>query len=265
MVRNYKSGVNVKRPILIVSLEEAQNRIQDQIINGQQIKNKDEFEIWYTYIRELLKRLIDTDELLVEFDNSYYVTRGFEENLSTCVKEAIVILKSIQSKLELIPESTTMKSYDSPIKPQGNRVFIVHGHNDGIKEAVARLVEKIGLHAIILHEQPDQGKTVVEKFENYSDVAFAIIILTADDRGGVKTKQYKNQRLRARQNVIFEHGFFVAKLGRENVCALYEEEVELPSDLRGVLYKPLDIIGNWKYSLGKEMQAAGLPIDLNKI
>lgn len=82
--------------------------------------------------------------------------------------------------------------------------------------------------------------------------------------GGRKKLLYDKQKKRARQNVILELGFFLGKLGRKRVCALYEEGVEIPSDYDGVIFVPLDKNGAWHLSLAKELKAAGLSIDLNK-
>ena len=150
-------------------------------------------------------------------------------------------------------------------KSQGNRVFLVHGHDEAAKQSAARLIEGLGLPLIILHEQPNQGRTVIEKFVGYSDVAYAVVLFTADDRGGKHDDTYDEQRPRARQNVIFELGFFIGKLGRERVCALYQAGVDIPSDYNGVLFVELDEGGAWKTKLAQEMQALGLPVDLNNV
>lgn len=143
------------------------------------------------------------------------------------------------------------------------KVFIVHGHDEQARETVARFVEKLGLEAIILHEQPNAGRTIIEKFEDYSNVQFAIVLLTPDDVGKGSSETELNPR--ARQNVIFELGFFIGKLTRKNVCALYKEGVEILSDYQGVLYHPLDLGGGWKLALAKELKAAGFNIDMNKV
>ncbi len=146
----------------------------------------------------------------------------------------------------------------------GRKVFLVHGRDTGPRESCARFLSQIGLEAVILHEQPDQGQTVIEKFEKHANVRFAVVLLTADDRGGERNIQFDGQKPRARQNVIFELGFFLGKLGRSRVCALYEEGVELPSDYHGVIYVPIDGGEAWKLRLAKELKAAGLEVDMNK-
>ncbi|HEX8700647.1 MAG TPA: nucleotide-binding protein [Myxococcaceae bacterium] len=142
-------------------------------------------------------------------------------------------------------------------------VFIVHGHDDGARDAVARFVEKLGLEAVILHEQPNKGRTIIEKFEAHAAVGFAIVLLTPDDVGAQKSKA-ASLSPRARQNVVFELGYFIGKLGRERVCALHKEEVELPSDFSGVVYVKMDDAGGWRLKLAQEMKAAKLPAKFDK-
>ncbi len=146
-----------------------------------------------------------------------------------------------------------------------NKVFVVHGHNREILESVARFLEQIDLEPVILHEQPNEGRTIIEKFIDYSDTQYAIVLLSDDDRGGIVGKPFKEQKLRPRQNVLLELGFFIGKLGRSKVCALYVEGVEIPSDYQGVLYIKYDVDGAWKLSLAKEMKVAGLIFDMNKV
>lgn len=147
---------------------------------------------------------------------------------------------------------------------KGNRVFIVHGHDENAKINVARFIEKLGLEAIILHEQPSKGKTIIEKFEEHaSSSCFAIALLTTDDVGYPQNNE-ASAKPRARQNVIFELGYFCGALSRRNVCVLYKEGVEIPNDYLGVVYTQLDEGGAWQLHLAKEMKSAGLDFDMNK-
>jgi len=143
------------------------------------------------------------------------------------------------------------------------KVFIVHGHDEEMKQAVARVLQKLNLTPIILHELPDEGKTIIEKFEKYSDVDFAIILLSPDDFAHQKGASQSDGKFRARQNVIMELGYFIAKLGRNKVVALYRQndDFEIPSDYLGVLYKPY--IADWKYKLADEMKKIDPKIDKN--
>ncbi len=143
-----------------------------------------------------------------------------------------------------------------------NSVFIVHGHDRTAKEEVARFVEKFGFDAIILHEQVSQSMTIIEKLERYTDSGFGIVLYTPCDEGG---KKGDSPKPRARQNVVFEHGFLVAKLGRSNVMALAKDNVDIPGDLSGVVYEAMDDAGAWKMKLAKELKAAGFAVDMSKL
>lgn len=142
-------------------------------------------------------------------------------------------------------------------------MFIVHGHDNEAKETIARFIEKLGLDPIILHEQPNSGRTIIEKFEMYADVPFALVLLTPDDEG--RSKDDKEYKLRARQNVVLELGYFMGKIGRDRVCALYTEGVEIPSDYQGVLYVKLDQEGAWKNKIATEFVEANLPIKIERL
>lgn len=143
------------------------------------------------------------------------------------------------------------------------KIFIVHGHDEVVRETVARFIQSLGLHPIILHEQTNQGRTIIEKLEYYGDVGYAIVLLTPDDVGGKNKDTLKS---RARQNVVLELGYFVGYLGREHVCAiLSSDEIELPSDIFGIVYVKYYQGGEWKLELAKELKGIGFQVDMNKL
>jgi predicted nucleotide-binding protein len=145
-----------------------------------------------------------------------------------------------------------------------NKVFVVHGHDEAALQAVARFLEQIGLEAIVLREQPDRGRTIIEKFQECAGhVGFAVVLLTPDDVAG--SVAAPASALRARQNVIFELGYFAGKLGRGRACLLRKGNVEIPSDLYGVIYTDLDDAGGWKLNLVRELKAAGMQFDANRM
>lgn len=150
---------------------------------------------------------------------------------------------------------------------QSRKVFVVHGDDEGLKQTVARLLERLDLEPVILHEQPNRGRTVIEKFEDYSDVSFAVVLLTPDDMGYQTGGDPSAPLPRARQNVILELGFFLGRLGRERVAALYagDEAFEKPSDYEGVLFIPLDKGANWRFKLVQELKACGIDVDANRL
>lgn len=144
-----------------------------------------------------------------------------------------------------------------------SKVFIVHGHDDAARETVARFIEKLGLEAVILHEQASRGMTISEKLIAYSSVGFAVVLLTPDDLG--RAKSAPEEQARARQNVILELGYFVGRLGRDKVCALLKGQIEVPTDYVGTVYVSWDDAGAWKQTLAKELDAAGYDIDWNTV
>jgi hypothetical protein len=147
--------------------------------------------------------------------------------------------------------------------PMSRRVFLVHGHNEGLLHEVARYLEKLQLQPVILREQPSSGRTIIEKFVDYADVGYAVVLLTPDDRGGVANAPLEGQHLRARQNVILELGYFIGKLSRSRVTALHFGNVEIPSDYSGVAFVAVDDHGAWRLELAREIRASGLLIDMN--
>ena len=187
---------------------------------------------------------------------------GFNDESLSIIQESIKLHENKEfPEKHKRKEVTEVKKEESNLEKQN--VFIVHGHNQELKLNVARVLEKLKLTPVILHEQSNEGLTIIEKFEKHSKVSFAVVLLTFDDYGFAKSGNDKNKR--ARQNVVLELGYFLAKLGRKNVMPLYEDGVELPSDISGVLYTKFDSTENWKYSLVKELKAAGFKVDANDI
>lgn len=146
------------------------------------------------------------------------------------------------------------------VEKKYDKVFIVHGHDEALKQEVARIVEKQGLEAIILSEQANQGKTIIEKIEENADVGAAICLFTGDDYG--RAKDATSENLRARQNVVFEAGYFMGKLGRGNVILIASPDIEIPSDLQGVVYTNKDM---WQTDVLRELKAIGYNVDFNKL
>jgi predicted nucleotide-binding protein len=275
-----------KLPNLCVSRSEAEKKLKERIDRGREIQNRKfnsdkdletaeaEQSRWSSYTSELLARLFDNRSIVEEYEAFYGTVIPFNPSFDRRVNDfrkdigdSINRLESIKERLPLMPEPKRKPLPSAKPKRKSTfskNIFIVHGHDESAKEAVARFVEKIGLKPIVLHEQPNAGRTIIEKFEDHSNVGFAIVLLTPDDVGASKDKTTE-AKSRARQNVILELGYFMGKLGRGRVCALYKEGVEIPSDYQGVLYIPMDFAGAWRMALAKEIKNAGIDVDLNKV
>ncbi len=181
--------------------------------------------------------------------------------------EAKTLLQSLIEEIEEYwPDedkpTSKIKSAATSTSSNSKEVFIVHGHDEAAKLAVDSFLKKLELKPVILHEKPNEGRTIIEKFEKHSNVGFAVVLMTPDDMGA-SVANIDSLEPRARQNVILELGFFLGKLGRERVCALHKD-VKLPSDYDGVLYVPMDKSNGWQLQLAKEIKAAGIDIDMNK-
>jgi predicted nucleotide-binding protein len=230
-----------------------------------------EFNTWDEFNERLLRSRFTTPKVADEYKR---VTVGVGELPPSqelywardSIREQMRRLSSIRGQLELYESEVAEYGGGKPLTGavMGSKIFIVHGHDSAVKLQVAEFLQRItGERPIILHEMAASGsRTVIEKFEDYaSEAGFAVVLLTADDVGSAKGAAKLNDR--ARQNVVLELGFFFGKLGRSRVVALYEDGVELPSDISGVLYIPLT--GNWHTELAKELRAAGITIDPGKL
>ena len=150
----------------------------------------------------------------------------------------------------------------TPEQTNTNQIFIIHGRDHGTRDTIARFLENLGLEPVVLQEQPDEGLTIIEKFEQYARVNFAVALFTSDDVGGLPDDGLQP---RVRQNVVFELGYFIGKFGRNRVRVLVKGAPEIPSDYSGVLYIPLDEAEGWKLALGRELRNAGFEIETDRI
>ena len=186
------------------------------------------------------------------------------------VQEAISLLKAAKTEIEISAELQQGKAAQEveeiiEVKDKGEasgkRIFIVHGHDGEHKHELARFLQSVtGHEPVILHEQSNRGAVLIEKLEaNAETTGFAVVLMSADDTGkGNIEEEYKP---RARQNVVFELGFFIAALGRENVAVLMAPGVEEPGDVTGLVYTPLDPGGAWKLALIQEISDAGIEVN----
>lgn len=265
---------------LIDRIEKGKELVERSITNVQELEsNETDFYKWNDYNSEYLKQTFNNEQ------NEY--KRGYDnvnqwlgmlgspdrtpneklQRLKEKIGNKVEFLERLLEKVDLLKSDVEKPAIVKPAKEishkDNHNIFIVHGHNTAVQQSVARTLEKLGLTPIILHEQPNAGKTIIEKFESNSNVGFAIILLTDDDEG--KSKTEIDLKSRARQNVVLELGYFIGKLGRDRVLPLYSEGVELPSDIHGLLYVPIDKADTWKFALVRELKAAGYSVDANSI
>ncbi|MGA7329395.1 MAG: nucleotide-binding protein [Rhodomicrobium sp.] len=199
------------------------------------------------------------------FNYAYQVPiSSVHQSLERSKAKNIALLEQAIEGLTELTEAAAPSTNETPTRDHvsNRKVFVVHGHEKGPREEAARFLERLNFEPIILHEQVNKGRTIIEKFEAHADVGFAVVLLTPDDVGGPKGGE---QNFRARQNVVLELGYFIGKLGRERVCVLKSGELELPSDVLGFVWTRLDTHGAWRFLLAKELKAAGYELDLNEV
>ncbi len=194
-----------------------------------------------------------------EFVDAVTRPRSMTETDST--EQKTEIASNRQVRPVVLKESASADNPPATQREFARRIFVVHGHDDAPREAVARFLERNDFEVVILNEQVNKGRTLIEKFEAFGDVGYVVILLTPDDLGG---KVGESQRPRARQNVLLEWGYFIGRIGRDRVYALMKSEVELPSDTVGIVWQPFDEHGSWKRELARELEDAGSTIDWKK-
>lgn len=207
----------------------------------------------------LIEKMAADSQFSFNFCHTFFYDRRTIESVRKFTSSLLIpFVRDYQQYVEneLDPEPVVLR-------PVSRKIFIVHGHDNEALQSVARFISRIGLEEIILSERPDGSRTVIEKFEAESgDVSFAIVLMTPDDSGTALASE--STRLRARQNVLYELGYFAGKLGRGKVLVLMKGDIEIPSDLAGVLYTALDEHGGWKRKLLSELAYAKVPFDKEK-
>ena len=233
----------------------------DELIKKDITALDSEFEVWNMKIELFISKKYGVESIEMEkFNNTVFYLDIWEVDVSEeeyhrdCVnycRKGLKITKAILETYleELIDEEKTEQQSEPQAPIDSSKIFIVHGHDGELKESVARIIEQQNIKPIILSEQANAGCTIIEKIENYSNVGCAICLFTADDVGRAKSET--DDKPRARQNVVFEAGYFIGKLGRDHIVILADNGIEIPSDLAGVVYTNTQ---NWQIDLLKELK-----------
>ncbi|WP_055443994.1 TIR domain-containing protein [Lacinutrix himadriensis] len=212
--------------------------------------------------KEIESSFSDTEnlnEILLNLESLKKAPSDYEFKILRSKVETNIIILVFNKRVE--QDMSFVKNIDSiKLKNKNfNEVFIVHGHDDEMKKIVEEFIFSLGLKPIIFRKEPNHSRTIIQKLKDLSHVNFAIILLSGDDYGFSKSSNHEKARLRARQNVIFEMGYFLGKIGADHTFTLFKsgENFEFPSDLSGVLYEPLDNEGDWKIKLIDELKLIG--------
>ncbi len=280
------------RVVLSVSRDKAQATLVGLIENGEQVQVsadavrdegtfeewKREAKRWSAYTKTALQTICVDDALVKEFESAVsgvgFISVGpvpLGQRLRDWIKDHVRELDSLQSMVDRLDlfdvavDATSVGGTDATRREMSTQVFVVHGRKRDSADVVARFVTKLGLDPVILDEQANEGRTILEKLEaNAGSVGFAVVLLQADDCArGPDDEDWPDEPNRARQNVILELGFFVGKIGRARVAALVAPPVEQPSDILGLAYIPFD--ESWQLRLARELKHAFPGLDLNRV
>lgn len=251
--------------------------------------NNQEYDKWYRKIEDNLEQIPYMTKYSTELQNLKFKDNPVQQAYDTvwkgtaeldgynkAIKDSKALIETVIDRVEEWDdnisfniqttkfENTTVNIINVLDNKPKTKVFIVHGHDNGVKQEIARFLEKLGLEPIILHEQTSGQKTIIEKIESYvGEVGFGVVLYTACDEG--KAKSESELKDRARQNVVFEHGYLIGLLGRDRVCPLVKGNLETPGDINGVVYTPMDDNGSWHLPLFRELLVAGYDIDSKKL
>jgi predicted nucleotide-binding protein len=237
------------------------------------------FDRWRSVTKTAVRSLYSTDEPSDGFSMtvSHIYRQIGQSDDATFEHQQEVIPKGVNKLVGLIEgleyieapaDASASHADETSAGPSYSRaVFVVHGRDEGLRDTVARTLDRLGFDSIILAEQANEGRTIIEKFEeNALAVGFAVVSLSSDDYGrGPDQAEWPTEPNRARQNVVLELGYFMGKLGRARVAALYRPGTELPSDIHGLGYVEVDAAGAWKFKLAQELAAAEHEVDFNRL
>lgn len=241
----------------------------DILISHHVTSSNTEFIKWHKKVERFLKLYYNEGDEYNDFVNTSFNlsvwTFGTPDSawIKACaddLRKTKAVFEVYLEEMQKEDEVNTLANDENKAESVNNKVFVVHGHDGELKNAIARTLERQGIEPIILSEQANLGTTIIEKFERNSEVKAAICLFTEDDLG--KPKADESLKARARQNVVFEAGYFIGKLGRENVVLLANKKIEMPSDLSGVVYTDNTM---WEIQVLKELREMGFTIDLNKV
>ena len=136
---------------------------------------------------------------------------------------------------------------------ENKNVFIVYGRDENLLNEVKLLVTQLGLKPILISNEPDKGRSIFGKIkDSVNKCCYSIVLWTPDDVGSLATETEKIQ-FRARENVLIELGYVVAKLGEENVTIIKKGNPNIPTDIQG-LALILREESEWKNHLYKNLK-----------
>ena len=229
-----------------------------------------DFKLWQERSDVVVRHAFgENSNQLLTFRTIYFGLSGgrlpgvFERGLEDAEAKLKAMVMEVTEYWPIEPSDVAAKSTHTDVSDTNNRnVFVIHGHDEAARLELEKFLKQLDFDPVILGDKPSKGNTIIEKFDEYATVSYAVALLTPDDVGSSRHESGTSPR--ARQNVIFELGYFIGRLGRDHVCALTKGMPEIPSDYAGVVYIPMES-REWQIPLVRELKAAGFDIDANKV
>lgn len=217
--------------------------------------------------------------LFWSYENADKLTLPDQQSLVICKDKKYLIENILKGKVKgvylctekFLPPAQKTEESSSPGVASATsirrRIFVISGSDEEMKQVTSVALTKLGLAPVIMREQPRQGRRIVEHFEDYSDVGFAVILLSPDDYVFSKDDSPSKRTLKPKQDLIFTFGFILGKLDKSKVLVFYKESenFEVPTDYDGIQFTAFDDRDSWKLALIRELKTAGYAIDQNAI
>jgi len=179
-----------------------------------------------------------------------------------------MIIEEEQTEGENVEETKEQEAHPEEINKEhvlgkeSGRVCITYGRDVLMNKQVVSLIRELGIDPLVMQDKENATKPLADFSNEHPDVNFVIAILSGDDWVYPKDGKPSDALLRADQGVIFHLGFWVGKLGREKVYALYYDQrsYRWPTEYFDVIYTSLDKEGLWKKELVKRLNDSGMKV-----
>jgi predicted nucleotide-binding protein len=255
-----------------VSHAELIGKFQEPFANGEPFwfkghllnpKKVAKIVIFWSYQTADQMLLSNNESLMAAKDKKYLienVIKGKVKGVYLCTEEFVTVPQKSAKVLHAKPVVLT---------PSGipRRIIVVSGTDEVMKQTITGALRKLGLAAIVINEEPGQGKKIVDRFADYTDVGFAIVLLSPDVYVYPKGEEATKRERIPKQEVTLMFGFLLGKLGKDKVFAFYRESPNFafPMEFEGVKFTALDNRDSWKLALIRELTNCGYTVDAERL
>ncbi len=219
--------------------------------------------IFWSYQTADQLRLPNHESLIAAKDKKYLIDnilKGKVKGVYLCTEEFVAVTQKASAQAPQAPMASA---------PSGmpRRIIVVSGTDETMKQTFTGALRKLGLAAVVMNEEPSQGKKIVDHFADYKDVGFALVLLSPDVYVYPKGEEATKRQRTPRQDVLLMFGFLLGKLGKDKVLAFYRESPNFafPIEFEGVKFTALDDRDSWKLSLIRELTGCGYTVDAERL